>query len=161
MTSGFNGPWTTTPNRWTNQFVTGMFDDEWEQVKTPNGKAVQWQTKDRNSVLAGTMRLTADLALVNDAIYKDLLTDWACDQQKLAVAFAASWKKLVESGGGWLPESDKRCELASKATRQQADPKKDEHAICKNKEDMSDATTMPLLDFFFVSLVFVYFASKQ
>jgi len=158
VTSGFNGPWTTTPSRWTNQFVTGMFDEEWEQVNTPNGKAVQWQTKNRNSALAGTMRLTADLALVNDAIYKDLLTHWVCDQQKLAVAFASSWKKLVESGGGWLPAGERRCEPASKATGQQADPNKDKHAICTKT---SDAKTMPLLASFSVLLVSICFASKH
>lgn len=130
VTSGFEGAWTTTPNRWTNQFLTGMFDEEWEQVRTPSDSAVQWQTKSRNSPLANTMRLTADLALVNDAIYKDLATHWVCDQQKLDIAFAASWKKLVESGGGWLPQSDRICEDPSKASGQQTDPKKGTHSIC-------------------------------
>merc|ERR1711920_248328 len=101
-----------------------------EQVLNPSGNAVQWQTKDRNSALAGTMRLTSDLALVNDEIYTDLLKHWVCDQKKLDLAFAASWKKLVESGGGWLPEADRRCELQSKATGQQTDPNKNTHSIC-------------------------------
>ncbi|CAK0854868.1 unnamed protein product [Prorocentrum cordatum] len=116
MTSGFEGPWTTTPSQWTNQFLTGMLDEEWEQVATPSGSAVQWQTKDRTSILAGTMRLTADLALVNDDAYLALAKHWVCDQQKLDIAFAASWKKLVESGGGWLPVEDRRCEPESKGT---------------------------------------------
>jgi len=162
ITSGFEGPWTTTPSSWSNEFVTGMFDEEWEKVKTPNNKAVQWRTKDRNSKLSGTMRLTADLALVNDLNYKDLLTHWVCDQQKLAVAFAASWKKLVESGGGWLPASDRRCE--NKVTGQQADPNKDKHAICKTAcktVHTADAAAMPLLVPFFVILVSFHFATKQ
>merc|ERR1719240_2511344 len=130
ITSGFEGPWTTAPDKWTNQFLTGMLDEEWEQVATPSKKAVQWQTKDRNSILAGTMRLTADLALVNDDTYLALVKDWVCDQQKLDIAFAASWKKLVESGGGWLPVADRRCEPQSKATGQQTDAKKNFHAVC-------------------------------
>jgi len=130
MTSGFEGPWTTTPSKWTNQYLEGMFDEVWEKTNTPNGKAKQWQTKDRSSALAGTMRLTADLALVNDNIYKNLATHWVCDRQKLEVAFAHSWKKLVESGGGWLPAADRKCEPASKATGQQTDSKKNSHKIC-------------------------------
>ena len=148
ITSGFEGPWTTTPSQWTNQFIIGTFDEEWEQVKTPSGTAVQWRTKDRNSPLAGTMRLTSDLALVNDATYKDLMMHWACDQQKLDVAFAASWKKLVESGGGWLPQGDRRCEAQSKATGQQADPRKDSHTLCtqtKESRESSNAATIGLL----------------
>lgn len=147
MTSGFEGPWTTTPNKWTNQYMTGMFDEEWEQTNTPVSKAVQWRTKNRNSALAGTMRLTADLAMVNDAIYKDLMKRWVCDQQKLDVAFAASWKKLVESGGGWLPAADRRCEAKSKATGQQTDPNKNAHSICKTltPAPVSDATRNTLV----------------
>merc|ERR1712012_1066859 len=103
---------------------TGMFDEAWETTTSPNGKAKQWQTKDRSSTLAGTMRLTTDLALVNDDTYKNLATHWVCDQQKLDVAFAASWKKLVESGGGWLPQADRKCEPSSKATGQQRTPRK-------------------------------------
>ncbi|CAK0883674.1 unnamed protein product, partial [Prorocentrum cordatum] len=113
MTSGFEGPWTTTPSQWTNQFLTGMLDEEWEQVATPSGSAVQWQTKDRASILAGTMRLTADLALVNDDAYLALAKHWVCDQQKLDIAFAASWKKLVESGGGWLPVEDRSAAISA------------------------------------------------
>jgi len=133
MTSGFEGPWTTAPASWTNQFITGLVDEEWEKTLTPSGSAVQWQTKDRSSSLAGTMRLTSDLALVHDDTYKTLVNHWICDQQKLDVAFAASWKKLVEAGGGWLPEEDRKCEAASKATGQQADLNKDTHSVCSTE----------------------------
>jgi len=141
MTSGFEGPWTTTPSQWSNQFLTGMFDEEWEQTQNPSGTAVQWQTKNRNSNLASTMRLTADLALVNDDVYKQLATHWICDQQQLEVAFAASWKKLVESGGGWLPEADRKCEADSKATRQQVDPNKNAHSICQETDTAASGAT--------------------
>ncbi|CAK0812581.1 unnamed protein product [Prorocentrum cordatum] len=145
MTSGFEGPWTTTPSQWTNQFLTGMLDEEWEQVATPSGSAVQWQTKDRTSILAGTMRLTADLALVSDDAYLALAKHWVCDQQKLDIAFAASWKKLVESGGGWLPVEDRRCEPESKATGQQTDPQKNFHSVCATTTtDDSQEPTLPL-----------------
>merc|ERR1712083_506560 len=103
-----------------------------EQVQNPAKTAVQWQTKDRTSHLAGTMRLTSDLALVHDDTYLTLMKHWACDQQKLDVAFAASWKKLVESGGGWLAEADQRCEPQSKATGQLRDPNKDTHSSCSH-----------------------------
>jgi len=140
VTSGFEGPWTTTPSKWTNQFLTGMFDEVWEKTATPSGGAMQWRTKDRSSALAGTMRLTTDLALVNDDTYKNLATHWVCDQQKLDIAFAASWKKLVESGGGWLPAADRKCEPFSKATGQQTDSNKNSHSICASFKKSVEAS---------------------
>ncbi|CAK0906427.1 unnamed protein product, partial [Prorocentrum cordatum] len=160
MTSGFEGPWTTTPSQWTNQFLTGMLDEEWEQVATPSGSAVQWQTKDRTSILAGTMRLTADLALVNDDAYLALAKHWVCDQQKLDIAFAASWKKLVESGGGWLPVEDRRCEPESKATGQQTDPQKNFHSVCATTttDDSQEASTATKFCLSFLAVVFTPFS---
>jgi len=160
MTSGFEGPWTTTPSQWTNQFLTGMLDEEWEQVATPSGSAVQWQTKDRTSILAGTMRLTADLALVSDDAYLALAKHWVCDQQKLDIAFAASWKKLVESGGGWLPVEDRRCEPESKATGQQTDPQKNFHSVCATTttDDSQEASTATKFCLSFLAVVFTPFS---
>jgi len=156
MTSGFEGPWTTAPSQWTNQFITGMLDEEWEQVFNPSQTAVQWRTKDRTSNLASTMRLTSDLALVNDDTYMTLVKHWVCDQQKLDVAFAASWKKLVESGGGWLPEADRRCEPQSKATGQQADPNKNTHSVCATmtqNEDVDGATKVSAASLVVISIL--------
>jgi len=139
MTSGFEGAWTNMPSTWSNQFLTGMVDEEWEQTMNPKGSAVQWQTKDRSSSLASTMRLTADLALVNDDVYKALVEEWICDQQKLDIAFAKSWKKLMESGGGWLPQPDRVCEVETKATGQQVDPNKNQHNVCQTDAGGTDS----------------------
>lgn len=141
MTSGFEGAWTTTPSQYGTEFLTGMIDEEWEKHEAPITKAVQWQTKNRGSSLAGTMRLTTDMALVNDDTYLALVKHWVCDRQELDVAFAASWKKLMEAGGGWLPEGDRRCELESKATGQQTDSNKNAHSVCSTTTAAEQAET--------------------
>lgn len=109
-TSGFVGPWTNTPSQWTYDFINAMLEEEWEQVTDANtaGK-VQWQTVNRSSKHAGTMRLTSDLALVKDTTYKAIIDDWAANPEKLDTAFAAAWDKLLTSGTTW--SSAKRCEV--------------------------------------------------
>jgi len=100
FTSGFEGPWTTTPSQWSYEFVTGSLDEAWEKVPAPAG-AVQWRTVDRSSALAGTMRLTADLAFVNDADYRAILMNWMANPTELDNDFKAAWNKLTTQGTTW------------------------------------------------------------
>lgn len=69
-TAGYEGAWTRTPSKWNYDYFTSMFDTEWVPTKSPEGND-QWGTKDPNSPYANTIRLTADLALVNDPVYKE------------------------------------------------------------------------------------------
>ncbi|CAE7264876.1 katG [Symbiodinium natans] len=114
-TSGFEGPWTKTPSSWTYDFIHGMLEDEWEKVTDANTQGlVQWRTINRTSRHASTMRLTSDLALVKDAVYKPIIEDWAANPEKLDVAFAAAWDKLLTSGTTW--STAKRCETTATTT---------------------------------------------
>lgn len=107
VTSGFEGPWTTTPSKWSNEFLTAMLDNNVTWVKKTNAQGtVQWMTT--NSKFAGTMRLTSDLALVNDATYKALAIEWVNKPRKLEDDFAAAWDKLMIQGSSW--SSAKKCE---------------------------------------------------
>ena len=45
ITSGIEVTWTTTPTRWSNNFLENLFGFEWELTKSPAG-AHQWQPKD-------------------------------------------------------------------------------------------------------------------
>jgi len=110
FTSGFEGPWTTQPTQWDNEFFRVLVDNEWEKIKGP-GNHWQWQVADRSSPYAGVMRLTSDVALMHDDKFAKISQDFANDQNQLDVAFAQAWDKLINSGGIWSRE--KKCHVSS------------------------------------------------
>merc|ERR1712000_720813 len=82
FSSGFHGPWTTTPDQWSLEFLTAMAGkekDNWELTTAPNGNK-QWRHKDRTGAQKDTMRLTVDLALVYDDKYGALVDEWVADE---------------------------------------------------------------------------------
>lgn len=107
-TSMFDGKWTPKPTKWDNDYFKGLIGENWEKVQTPGdtGKS-QWQTVDRDSPIADTMMLTADLALKAHTLYSKHATTFAEDQGALDLAFADAWWTLTTNGDGWLPR--KRC----------------------------------------------------
>jgi catalase (peroxidase I) len=107
-TSGIEGPWTSNPGRWDNQFFQLLLTQEYELHKGP-GDAWQWRIKDSNSPL---MMMTTDLSLVRDEQFKALVTEFANDQSALDEAFSHAWYKLTHSGGEWAP--NKKCVPFSK-----------------------------------------------
>ena len=77
--SGLEVTWTTTPVKWSNNFLENLFGYEWELTKSPAG-AYQWTPKDASA--PGTVpdahdpskrhapgMLTTDLSLRMDPIY--------------------------------------------------------------------------------------------
>merc|ERR1711862_873376 len=105
-TSGFTGPWTTTPFKWSNEFFIALKAYEWEKYPSPTGHW-QWRTKDRNGPMSKVMRLTTDLALLEDDEYHRIVTDFAENPKSLDDAFDKAWFKLTTSGGRW--SANKRC----------------------------------------------------
>ena len=93
FTSGIEGQWTTYPFRWDNEYFTQLIEDTYTLDSSPAG-AHQWLNT-RN----GYMMLTTDLALVNDPIYYDIVTEFANDINVLNDAFGAVWAKLMSNGG--------------------------------------------------------------
>merc|ERR1719233_973738 len=53
--------------------------------------------------------LTSDLALVADADYLEIVTEFASDISSLDTAFAAAWQKLVESGNATQWATNTKC----------------------------------------------------
>jgi len=100
FTSGFEGPWTNTPTKWGNDFFKGLLEEKWEKHKGPGGHW-QWRTADRASTRKTNMRLTSDLALLHNPIYKALVEIFAKDQSALDNAFAHAWAQLTEAGSTW------------------------------------------------------------
>ncbi len=113
ISSGLEGAWTTTPVKWSNNYLENLFGFEWELTKSPAG-AHQWTP--RNGAGAGTVpdahdpskrhapfMLTTDLALRMDPIYAPIAKRFLEHPQELADAFAKAWYKLTHRDMGPLP----------------------------------------------------------
>ncbi len=108
ITSGIEVTWTQTPTRWSNGFLSNLFDYEWELEKSPAG-AHQWVAKDSEAIIpapdaGGAPRrptmLTTDLALRLDPIYGPIARRFKDDPDALADAFARAWYKLTHRDMG-------------------------------------------------------------
>jgi catalase-peroxidase len=112
ITSGLEVTWTTTPTKWSNNYLENLFGFEWELFKSPAG-AHQWKPKngagagtvphahDPSKKLSPTM-LTSDLALRFDPIYEPIARRFLANPDQLADAFARAWYKLIHRDMGPL-----------------------------------------------------------
>lgn len=119
VTSGIEGPWTTTPTKWSNEFFRVLRDHSWEKHFGPGGK-IQWRIPGAKGALAEVMRLTSDVAFLYDDSYKALVDKFSSDPQALDAAFDAAWYKLTHRGGRWSPE--KKCMVTPPSTRVETTP---------------------------------------
>ena len=112
ITSGIEVAWTTTPVKWSNNYLENLFGYEWELVKSPAG-ANQWAPK--NGSAAGTVpdaqdpskrhapgMLTTDIALKMDPNYAPIAKRFLDHPQQFADAFAKAWYKLTHRDMGPL-----------------------------------------------------------
>ena len=112
ITSGLEVTWTTTPTRWSNNYLENLFGFEWELTKSPAG-AHQWRPKDGAGAglipdahdpskrHAPTM-LTSDLALRFDPAYEAISRRFLENPEQLTDAFARAWFKLTHRDMGPL-----------------------------------------------------------
>jgi catalase-peroxidase len=112
ISSGLEGAWTTTPTKWSNNYLENLFGFEWELTKSPAG-ANQWTPK--GGAGAGTVpdahdpskrhapfMLTTDLSLRMDPIYEPIARRFLKNPQEFADAFAKAWYKLTHRDMGPL-----------------------------------------------------------
>uniref|UniRef100_A0AAV1UZJ1 Plant heme peroxidase family profile domain-containing protein n=2 Tax=Peronospora matthiolae TaxID=2874970 RepID=A0AAV1UZJ1_9STRA len=92
FTSGFEGAWTSTPTKWSNEYFKSLTQLTWETYVGPGGRT-QWRPVPDTPV--PIRMLTSDMALVNDASYHKLSLEFAADQAALDDAFAHAWYKLT------------------------------------------------------------------
>jgi catalase-peroxidase len=110
ITSGLEVTWTTTPTKWSNDFLENLFKYDWELTKSPAG-AHQWRPKNGDG--AGTVpdahdrtkrhapgMLTTDLALRFDPAYEKIARRFLANPDQLADAFARAWFKLTHRDMG-------------------------------------------------------------
>ncbi|KAA8701200.1 catalase/peroxidase HPI [Pseudomonas cannabina] len=112
ITSGVEVTWTSTPTKWSNEYLENLFAFDWELTKSPAG-AHQWTPK--NGAGAGKIpdahdpskrhapsMLTSDLALRFDPAYEQISRRFLANPEQLADAFARAWFKLTHRDMGPL-----------------------------------------------------------
>ncbi|MEO8466146.1 MAG: catalase/peroxidase HPI [Gammaproteobacteria bacterium] len=110
ITSGLEVTWTSTPTKFSNDFLENLFEYEWELTKSPAG-AQQWRPKngagadtvphahDKSKKVAPAM-LTTDLSLRFDPAYEKISRRFLANPQEFADAFARAWFKLTHRDMG-------------------------------------------------------------
>ncbi|MFD5428663.1 catalase/peroxidase HPI [Streptomyces sp. NPDC127084] len=122
LTSGLEGAWTSEPTKWDNGYLDNLLGYDWELTTSPAG-AKQWTPTDASaqgsvpdahdtSKRHAPMMLTTDLALKFDPVYGPIAKSFHENPDRLAVAFAKAWYKLLHRDmgpasrylGPWVPE---------------------------------------------------------
>jgi catalase-peroxidase len=103
ITSGLEVIWTSTPTKWSNDFLKHLFTYEWELTKSPAG-AYQWKPKGDSGTVPDAQdqskrhlpsMLTTDLSLRFDPVYEKISRRFYQNPDHLADAFARAWFKLT------------------------------------------------------------------
>ena len=105
VTSGLEGAWTTTPNKWNHTYFHLLLNHEWESRKSPAG-ASQWEPvnikeedKPFDAHIPGVRRnpimTDADMAMKMDPAYRKILERFYKDQKYFEDVFARAWFKLT------------------------------------------------------------------
>ena len=110
ITSGLEGAWSSSPTRWSNEYLKNLWGYEWELTKSPAG-AHQWTPKGgagKNTVpdahdkskRHAPMMFTTDIALRVDPAYAKITKRWLDHPEEFAEAFAKAWYKLTHRDMG-------------------------------------------------------------
>ncbi len=118
FTSGFEGPWTTNPLQWDNEYFNNLLNYKFEVHKGP-GDHNQWRVAKNNNIRSSNyeqnyhtykrptaenvngrgrqeiMMLTTDIALTRDSKYLEIVKEYAKDLNVFSNDFAHAWYKLV------------------------------------------------------------------
>ena len=105
VTSGLEGAWTTTPDKWNHTYFHLLLNHEWELKKSPAG-AWQWEpvsmdeadkpTDAHNpNVKRNPIMTDADMAMKMDPEYRKISEKFYNDPAAFEDAFARAWFKLT------------------------------------------------------------------
>ncbi len=105
VSSGLEGAWTSTPDKWNHTYFELLLNHEWELKKSPAG-AWQWEPidikeedKPLDAHIAGVRRnpimTDADMAMKMDPDYRKISERYHKDPEYFAQVFAKAWFKLT------------------------------------------------------------------
>ena len=110
ITSGIEGPWTSSPTEWDMGYIDNLLEYEWEPEKGPGG-AWQWTPKEGQDVPTAPdahdedeavtpMMLTTDIALKRDSDYQEIMEEFQENPMAFGMNFAKAWYKLTHRDMG-------------------------------------------------------------
>lgn len=108
ITSGLEVTWTSSPTKWSHEFFSILFGNEWELTKSPAG-AHQWVAKNGKAFIPDAFdstkkqlptMLTTDLSLRFDPIYEKISKNFLDNPKAFDEAFAKAWFKLTHRDMG-------------------------------------------------------------
>jgi catalase-peroxidase len=110
ISSGIEGPWTPNPIQWDTGYFDMLYGYEWEKVKSPAG-AWQWHPKnlanenhapqvDGSGDKVTVIMTTADMALREDPIYREISMRFHKDHNAFENAYKRAWYKLTHRDMG-------------------------------------------------------------
>jgi catalase-peroxidase len=110
VTSGLEGAWTTTPVKWSMNYLENLLAYEWVMTKSPAG-ATQWIPKDPAAAdivpdahdpakRRAPVMLTTDLSLKVDPSYREISKRFLENPEEFELAFAKAWFKLTHRDMG-------------------------------------------------------------
>jgi catalase-peroxidase len=105
VTSGLEGAWTSTPAKWSSQYLSNLYAYEWVKTKSPAG-ATQWTPANNGgantvpdahdaSKRHAPIMFTTDIALKVDPSYREITTRFMKNPAEFQLAFAKAWFKLT------------------------------------------------------------------
>ena len=105
VSSGLEGAWTTTPNKWNHSYFHLLLNYEWELKKSPAG-ASQWEPinikeedKPFDAHISGVRKnpimTDADMAMKIDPVYRKISEKFYNDPKYFEEIFARAWFKLT------------------------------------------------------------------
>src|ERR1700678_233891 len=110
VTSGLEGAWTSTPTKFSMEYLHNLFAYEWVQTKSPAG-ATEWVPANNQaanlvpdahdpSKRHAPMMFTTDLALKFDPTYRQIALRFQQNPAEFELAFAKAWFKLTHRDMG-------------------------------------------------------------
>ncbi len=110
VTSGLEGAWTSTPAKFSMDYLSNLLKFEWKQVKSPAG-ATQWIPTDKaaeklvpdahiKGKFHAPMMFTTDLALKEDPEFRKVAERFQKNPKEFEDAFARAWFKLTHRDMG-------------------------------------------------------------
>ncbi len=95
-TSGFEGPWTTSPLQWDNQYFENLVSYDWKISESPGNKG-QFKATNGPDVI---MMLVSDVSLLKDKVYRAYVEEFAGNRSSLEYEFARAWYFLASRDMG-------------------------------------------------------------
>ena len=110
ITSGIEGPWTSSPIEWDMGYIDNLLEYEWAAQKGPGG-AWQWIPVDADDIETAPdahdpdeevtpMMLTTDVALKRDPDYREIIEEFQENPMAFGMNFAKAWYKLTHRDMG-------------------------------------------------------------